>query len=515
MDDQKNDEETRKLNNELFEDTIGAESQGDNLMPEQAIDSGANLPILDIEMAEIQNGDTEGLKIDAQTVTAEERMGYAQIPISNPAGTQDDKKGLTPGFLFGNSTKTQDDAAEPESNSQDGGEVQIHGSLFGSLVDIQNASMEATEDGSPNDLPEPTNDFQDDDKAGTKTYSQVGESQNGMLESKDDSQDDIKAEIEVQTQGSFISNPTDIQDVNMEKMEINFHESSKAEYDSQRDALEYNSQLEEDAQVEDDSQFEEDAQLDEDSMDEPISENTLYEYSQFYVERCIEDSNDLITFSIESIINQQTDGKEEGMDLTPNDFEILRQGNPLNAKIIDSYLDLIKIRSLTEVLLPKVHAIPSFSYKGWNDDPQSVKRLIGHINLFEYDIVLFPIVDENHWLIVAVNLKKSIFTYYDSREFANTKEGQDCANKYVKPIKDFVEAEALDRLEVEDYCDNFKFCIQVEYSHHDEIDRGLLLCQFANDHCRPYGIAHFSQGSMIDLRMRVMIELTCSKLINF
>jgi len=352
-------------------------------------------------------------------------------------------------------------------------------------------------------------------------YSQVDDSQNDISESKNDSQDDSKAEV----QDSFVSHSINFQDVGLEEMDVDSQENSKVEskvHSQLEDSATNNSQ--ESTKDESGSQhdsFENGSQLDEDAIYGTISETasminaTLYENSQFYVERNVQDSTDLVSLSVESIIvNQKISGKTGGMSLTGNDLATLRHGNLLNDSIIDAYLGLIKARSSAEALLPRVHAISSFFYKASTADPKKVRRWARQINIFEYDIVLFPISNEKHWSIVVVDLNQSMVTYYDSLAFSDMEQSKEYANKYVQPVKNFIEAEALSRLNVENYFGNFKFCIQDEPLQNNAIDCGLFLCQFAKAYCQRHELNDFSQSDMVDIRIHMMMELICNKLIN-
>jgi len=417
------------------------------------------------------------------------------------------------------------DLPEQKSDFQDDDKTEVHSQggnsqndMLEPKSDLQDVKMEATEDDSPNDLAEQKIDFQADDK--NEVHSEGDDLQNDMSESKNDSQDDSKAEI----QDSLVSYPINVQDVSLEEMEVDSQGSSKAEskVHSQLEDFAMNNSQERN-KVDDDSQhdsLENGSQLDEDAIYETTSETesttnaTLYENSQFYVERNVEGSCSLITLFVESTINQQISGKTGETSLTENDFAKFRHGNLLNDSIIDAYLGLIKARSSAEALLPRVHAISSFFYKASTTDPKKVRRWVRQINLFEYDVVLFPISDGNHWATVVVDLKKKLVTYYDSLAFSDTKQGKEYANKYVQPVKNFIEAEALSRLNVENYFGNFKFCIQDEPLQNNAIDCGVFLCQFAKAYCQRHRLNGFSQSDMVDIRIHMMMELICNKLID-
>ena len=79
--------------------------------------------------------------------------------------------------------------------------------------------------------------------------------------------------------------------------------------------------------------------------------------------------------------------------------------------MINYYLQLIQIRSRSTVSLPSVHCFNTFLYpklkdKGFN----TVKRWTRKVNIFEHDLIIFPIIPDpisaftwnNHWVYKAI-----------------------------------------------------------------------------------------------------------------
>jgi len=241
-----------------------------------------------------------------------------------------------------------------------------------------------------------------------------------------------------------------------------------------------------------------------------------YEGSKRYIEGKLTDSDKLLEFISALVHKKQLSGTTGGVQLTIEDFNTLRNGEMVNGAIIDAYLELIKARSAKENF-PKVHVISSFFYATYKDEKNKakVRRWVRKVNIFENDIVLFPINDENHWAIVALDLKKSCFVYYDSLEFVDEKQAQYYGNLYVNLVREFVEAEALDRMKIEYYCEDFEFFIQNQPVQTNAIDCGLFLCQFSNFYCHRKILHDFSQSDMIDVRIRMATELLCNDLVEF
>jgi len=244
------------------------------------------------------------------------------------------------------------------------------------------------------------------------------------------------------------------------------------------------------------------------------------EESKLYTEGHVTDSAETSDFATELITRQHMIGTAGGTRLENEDWQTLRNGELLNGAIIDSYLNLIKNSSQKECSI-KVYPISSFFYSAWisggqrnpQSGPAKVKRWVRNINLFEYDIVLFPINNNNHWSIVAVDFKHLLVTYFDSLEYGHGAPSQLKANRYVQPVRDLIESEALKHLGMEKYFDRFKFSIQNEPDQLNGIDCGLFLCQFAKFYCRRQNSFDFSQSSMFEIRMHMTIELACDEII--
>lgn len=142
-----------------------------------------------------------------------------------------------------------------------------------------------------------------------------------------------------------------------------------------------------------------------------------------------------------------------GLPLTGKDFNTLRDGKMLNDEVINSYAKLINSRSSTDSTLPKTYMFNSFFYKSLVPkqdvfDYQRVRRwsrkaadVTPKPNLFEHDIVLYPIhVDDNHWVLGVINFKRKQFEIYDSLASSPIR-----SSTLLKNLRQYLEHEAQDK----------------------------------------------------------------------
>ena len=131
------------------------------------------------------------------------------------------------------------------------------------------------------------------------------------------------------------------------------------------------------------------------------------------------------------------------------DFSTLLPGKWLNDEIINSYFELITMRSaklakLFKAGVPRCIMFNSFFYttlnvngNGYNYSRVS-RWTRKYTDLFEYDKILVPVNQPAHWVLVVINLAKKAVEYYDSlggEDSACTKRilrwlGDEWADKY-------------------------------------------------------------------------------------
>jgi hypothetical protein len=63
-----------------------------------------------------------------------------------------------------------------------------------------------------------------------------------------------------------------------------------------------------------------------------------------------------------------------------------------------------------------------------------VKRWTNTVDIFSYDLLLFPIHSVDHWSLVAIDLKKDAYTYFDSMEFPTNEAAIETGKEHTKKI---------------------------------------------------------------------------------
>ena len=118
----------------------------------------------------------------------------------------------------------------------------------------------------------------------------------------------------------------------------------------------------------------------------------------------------------------------QGDRLVVEDFKIkiqtsdlfgLTGENWLNDNVIEFYMKLIAERSMTEAYrrekLPTVYAMSTYFFQHLMvRGPNAVKRWNKNVNIFDFDLILVPIHQEEHWCLATVDFRSPGVFYYDS-----------------------------------------------------------------------------------------------------
>ena len=104
------------------------------------------------------------------------------------------------------------------------------------------------------------------------------------------------------------------------------------------------------------------------------------------------------------------------LEMTRRDYRSLGGRNFLNDKVIDEYLQLVRLRNVSEEL-PKVYPFTTHAFSWLEDDYErnfpNVMRWCKE-DLTEMEILLIPIHKADHWSLVVVDVRKEKLSYYDS-----------------------------------------------------------------------------------------------------
>ncbi|KAI6184773.1 hypothetical protein M3Y97_00632300 [Aphelenchoides bicaudatus] len=196
--------------------------------------------------------------------------------------------------------------------------------------------------------------------------------------------------------------------------------------------------------------------------------------------------------------------------LLGRDFWTLRKGEWLNDQILNAYLELIKERSIKNSKLPKVYTFSTFFYstlctRGFN----GVKRWTKGVDIFAYDLLLFPIHSVDHWSLVAIDLKKDAYAYFDSMKFVDDREAIDTGKRHIKKIFDYMKDESQDKRCVKYVRKHSKASTFNDPVQKNETDCGVFVCCFAENLARgkEFGDFDFEQIDMLRLRRQICYEL--------
>ncbi|KAI6193464.1 hypothetical protein M3Y96_01020600 [Aphelenchoides besseyi] len=176
-----------------------------------------------------------------------------------------------------------------------------------------------------------------------------------------------------------------------------------------------------------------------------------------------------------------------GFAITGHDLITLYPRRKLNDTIISAYLQLIATRS--------------------EEKGREKKK-----NIFEYNVLLFPIHNGEHWSIVVADLNRRLFFYYDSLTFSMDEQAKLFTHEYVGHVKCFIESEAKTKLNVDFYCNDFDVVFINEPAQHNHFDCGVFVCCYAEFYCRHDHTLSFSQPEMHFYRIQMLGEILCGRL---
>ncbi|KAI6196119.1 hypothetical protein M3Y94_01071200 [Aphelenchoides besseyi] len=201
-----------------------------------------------------------------------------------------------------------------------------------------------------------------------------------------------------------------------------------------------------------------------------------------------------------------------GVAITGHDLITLYPRRKLNDTIISAYLQLIATRSELEKVLP----INTFFYAKMSSVgyEKGVKRWFKKKNIFEYNILLFPIHNGEHWSIVVADLSRRLFFYYDSLKFPTDEDAKLYTRGYVGHVKCFIEGEAKTKFNVDYYCNDFDIVFVNEPVQNNHYDCGVFLCCYAEFYCRHDRSLSFSQSEMYAYRMQILGEILFGRLFD-
>lgn len=161
------------------------------------------------------------------------------------------------------------------------------------------------------------------------------------------------------------------------------------------------------------------------------------------------------------------------LEMKRQDLLTLKGNQWLNDMIVNFYFELINQRNRENDKLPKVHCFNSFLYTSFVQGGYArVKNYSRQTDIFDKDILVFPIFLNNHWRLVVVKFRTKRIFYLDSL----SKVGRNILNS----IKDYLIAEHRNKkgkpLDFKTWdCGAYPNTPQQSNGN----DCGVFMCQFA------------------------------------
>ncbi|KAI6171938.1 FAH family protein [Aphelenchoides besseyi] len=135
------------------------------------------------------------------------------------------------------------------------------------------------------------------------------------------------------------------------------------------------------------------------------------------------------------------------MTLEPGD--VILTGTPANVQVIDAYFKLIVQRAESDSNGLKIFAFSTYFYPKLKIHGHgSVSRWTSNVNIFQYDLLFFPINDEFHWTLVVIHLRKNQIFYYDSVKFEVERQAIVAGRRYITPILQYLKEESLEKRKI-------------------------------------------------------------------
>ena len=195
--------------------------------------------------------------------------------------------------------------------------------------------------------------------------------------------------------------------------------------------------------------------------------------------------------------------------ITRKDLGTLLGTSKLNDKIINFYLEMIALRSKDYESWPNVYTMNTFFLpKLMNTGFHTIKKWTRGVDIFSFDIILVPVhlINEDHWCLGVMNMKKKSIKVYDSlvRDRSNILDELLC----------YLEKEHLHKKNSAfDTCDFTLENVNEIPKQKNRFDCGMFTLKFAECLSRDESIT-FTQEDMPYFRRRMVYEIVNNRVIH-
>jgi len=190
------------------------------------------------------------------------------------------------------------------------------------------------------------------------------------------------------------------------------------------------------------------------------------------------------------------------IDITRGDLKTLAACKWLNDNVINTYMDMIAERSRKVPGLPRVHVFTTFFYPKFLKEGYSnvLKRWTRKVDIFSFNLLLFPIHLGIHWCLAAVDFRSKTIRYYDSL-LGNSRTCVDALLRYLS-------FEMKERKKVELNTREWTLELMKDIpTQENGSDCGVFTCKFAEYLSRDAELT-FKQVNMNYYRNRMIYEIT-------
>ncbi|XP_035787563.1 sentrin-specific protease 2-like [Anopheles albimanus] len=198
------------------------------------------------------------------------------------------------------------------------------------------------------------------------------------------------------------------------------------------------------------------------------------------------------------------------IQITGDAFRTLDGNTWLNDEVINFYMQLLQYRSeqRRDQGLPKVYSKSTFFLSSLRRSGYSgVRRYTKKVDLFSYDIIVVPVhVNEVHWCMAIIDLRRKAIEYYDSLGAPN--------NPVLEMLENYLCQESMDKRQVPfDKTGLTKRNMSDCPKQNNGSDCGVFSCMFAEFLTRDHPIT-FNQSRMQYFRRKMMLEIAQGELIT-
>uniref|UniRef100_A0A2M4BG09 Putative sentrin/sumo-specific protease n=1 Tax=Anopheles marajoara TaxID=58244 RepID=A0A2M4BG09_9DIPT len=198
------------------------------------------------------------------------------------------------------------------------------------------------------------------------------------------------------------------------------------------------------------------------------------------------------------------------IQITGDAFRTLDGNTWLNDEVINFYMQLLQYRSeqRRDQGLPKVYSKSTFFLSSLRRSGYSgVRRYTKKVDLFSFDVIVVPVhVNEVHWCMAIIDLRRKAIEYYDSLGAPN--------NPVLDMLENYLCQESMDKRQVPfDKTGLTKRNMSECPKQNNGSDCGVFSCMFAEFLTRDHPIT-FNQSRMQYFRRKMMLEIAQGELIT-